>query len=90
MLTDSDRIFEMLWSFHRANIILDQVDAHPSIFLPEMSRRTVRMTTEDELNSFAEWVSRQPADNYNSYGAMDQGFWAFDNDDPNHEFDEDD
>ena len=78
-------MFEILWSFHRLNRIRHTTEesVRASILLPEISRRTVRATREEEMSSFVGWVKREPVDNFSFHSGIYEGFWTFTHDNPN-------
>lgn len=54
----SDRMYEVLWCFHRANAKL--VARMDCVFITHLSKRVIRRVPEDEYKSFARWVGRRP------------------------------
>ncbi|KAJ6547310.1 hypothetical protein B0H19DRAFT_260972 [Mycena capillaripes] len=56
-----DEIREVLWAYHRANerMIVEDESRH-NFLLTNISKRSIRMTIEDEQEAFVRWVARQP------------------------------
>jgi hypothetical protein len=57
----TSRAYEVLWSFHAANAVLDATyDDRIAMLVTQLSKRAIRKTPEDEFASFARWVGRVP------------------------------
>lgn len=54
------RIYELLWSFHRAGPIETQHNMRLRLFQSQVSRRSVRKSPQEELGVFRAWVHAQP------------------------------
>ncbi|KAF9521015.1 hypothetical protein BS47DRAFT_1480977 [Hydnum rufescens UP504] len=64
-----EEAYEVLWSFHAANAVLDATyDDRVAMLVTQLSKRAIRKTPEDEFASFPRWVGRVPIPIHIGYG----------------------